>query len=53
MQIHLYKLLYSDVDSQNMVKSFKEDCIALGLTQYREGIGYADGGSIESFLATL
>ena len=53
MQIHLYELLYSDADSQMMVKTFKEDCIALGLTQFREGIGYADGGAIEGYLGTL
>lgn len=53
MQIHLYELLYSEADSQMMVKTFKEDCIALGLTQFREGIGYTDGGSLESYLATL
>ena len=53
MQLHLYKLLYSDSDSQNMVKTFKEDCVALGLRQYREGIGFVDGGAIDSFLATL
>ena len=53
MQIHLYKLLYSDVDSQRMVKTFKEDCIALGLTQYREGIGYPDAGAIGGYLQNL
>ncbi len=53
MQIKLYKLLYSDVDSQEMIKSFKTDCIALGITQYREGIGYVDGGTIASYLASL
>lgn len=53
MQLHLYKLLYSDNDSQNMIKTFKEDCVALGLRQYREGIGFVDGGAIDSFLATL
>jgi hypothetical protein len=53
MQIKLYKLLYSDVDSQEMIKSFKTDCIALGITQYREGIGYVDGGAIASYLASL
>ena len=53
MQIKLYKLLYSDVDSQEMIKSFKTDCIALGITQYREGIGYVDGGTIAAYLASL
>ena len=53
MQIKLYKLLYSDVDSQEMIKSFKIDCIALGITQYREGIGYVDGGTIAAYLASL
>ena len=53
MQIHLYKLLYSDADSQMMIKTFKEDCAALGLTQYKEGIGYTDGGAMDSYLGTL
>ena len=53
MQIKLYELLYSEADSQMMVKTFKEDCIALGITQYREGIGYADGGSMEGLLGAL
>lgn len=53
MQIHLYKLLYSDTDSQMMIKTFKEDCIALGMKQYKEGIGYLDGGAIDSYLEAL
>ena len=53
MQIHLYELLYSNVDSQMMIKTFKEDCIALGITHYREGIGYTDQGAIDSYLNSL
>lgn len=53
MQIHLYKLLYSDVDSQMMIKTFKEDCNALGITHYKEGIGYEDGGKIEGYLNSI
>ena len=53
MQIHLYKLLYSDADSAMMVKTFIADCNALGITHYKEGIGYADGGSIGSYLDSL
>ena len=53
MQIHLYGLLYSDVDSQEMVKTFKEDCLNLGITQYKEGIGFDDGGKISGYLDSL
>ena len=53
MQLHLYKLLYSETDAQRMIKSFKDDCYALGVTQYKEGIGYADGGAISSYLEKL
>lgn len=53
MQIHLYELLYSDADSQMMIKTFKEDCIALGMTHYREGIGYPDQGAISGLLDLL
>ena len=53
MQLHLYQLLYSAKDSQEMVRSFKEDCISLGITKYREGIGYEDAGALESYLAKL
>lgn len=53
MQIYLYELLYSSADRQEMIKSFKDDCMALGITQYKEGIGYADGGSLESYLEKL
>ena len=53
MQINLYKLLYSDVDSQMMIKTFKEDCNALGITHYKEGIGYEDGGKIEGYLNSI
>ncbi len=53
MQIKLYKLLYSESDSQMMIKTFKEDCIALGVAQYKEGIGSIDGGKIVSFLDSL
>ena len=53
MQIHLYGLLYSEADSTMMVKTFKEDCNALGITQFREGIGYADGGSLAAYLDSL
>ena len=51
--IHLYKLLYSAKDGQEMVKSFKEDCVLLGTTKYREGIGYEDMGNLDSYLAKL
>ncbi|MBQ8405029.1 MAG: hypothetical protein IJX09_00110, partial [Clostridia bacterium] len=53
MQIHLYELLYSNVDSQMMIKTFKEDCIALGITHYKEGIGYPDQGALDSYLNSL
>lgn len=53
MQIRLYKLLYSESDSQMMIKTFKADCNALGLTQYKEGIGYPDQGAISAFLEAL
>ena len=53
IQIHLYELLYSDTDSQMMVKTFKEDCLALGIAQYKEGIGYADAGALDSYLGLL
>ncbi len=53
MQIQLYKLLYSENDSQMMIKTFKEDCLALGITQYKEGIGYVDGGKISGYLDAL
>ena len=53
MQLHLYKLLYSETDSQMMIKTLKEDCINLGITHYREGIGYPDRGLIEGYLDTL
>lgn len=53
MQIHLYELLYSDADSQEMIDTFKADCIALGITKFREGIGYIDGGDLGAYLGTL
>ena len=53
MQLHLYQLLYSAKDSQEMMRSFKEDCISLGITKYREGIGYEDEGALESYLAKI
>ena len=53
LQLHLYKLLYSPKDSDAMVKSFKEDCVRLGMTQYKEGIGYPDGGALAAYLETL
>ncbi len=53
MQIKLYKLLYSDVDSQRMIDTFKQDCISLGVRNYKEGIGYEDQGTIGGCFGTL
>ena len=52
MQIEIYGLLYASQLTQ-LKNSFINDCTELGIRQYKEGIGFADGGAISSYLSTL